>query len=174
MPRSRGSCSVADLTEASAGDATASLHKCVRIDAPPERVWRALVDPAAIAAWTSDEPLEVITDWRIGGPIVFRGVLHGRLRFQNHGVVEVFEPVRRLQYTHYSSLSKRALADVPENHVAILFALTPDGCGTRLDLTLCRLHGQAVRGHMDFHWDMTLPALKRHCERIDACQEIPS
>ncbi|HZX78845.1 SRPBCC domain-containing protein [Lysobacter sp.] len=151
--------------------AASELHKRVHIDALPQRVWRALIDPAAIAAWTSDEPLEVITDWRIGGPIVFRGVLHGRLRFENHGVVEAFEPALRLQYTHYSSLSKRALGDVPENHVVIEFALTPDGGGTRLDLTLRRLHDEAVRGHMDFHWDMTLPALKCHCEREDVVAE---
>lgn len=165
---------MADLPEPGARDEAASLHKRVHVDAPPERVWRALVDPAAIAAWTSDEPLEVVTDWRIGGPIVFRGVLHGRLRFENHGVVEAFEPERRLQYTHFSSLSKHALADVPENHVAVSFALTPDGRGTRLDLALHRLHDTAVRGHLDFHWDMTLPALKRHCEHSDVCSEMSS
>ena len=40
----------------------------------------------------------------------------------------------------------------------------PDGSGTRLQLLLGNMHDTAVRGHMDFHWDMTLPVLKRYCE----------
>jgi hypothetical protein len=95
---------------------------------------------------------------------VFRGVLHGKVRFENTGTIHVFEPGRALRYTHWSSLSRRVLADVPENQVFLAFALFPQGNGTRLELTLDNMHDDAIRGHMDFHWDMTLPALKRFCE----------
>lgn len=140
------------------------LAKSICIDAPPEVVWRALTDPASVAAWTSDEPLTVETDWRIGGPIVFRGVLHGRLRFENRGTVHAFEPPRVLEYSHYSSLSRRAFPDTPAHHARLGFRLSPAPRGTRVDLALRNLHDESVLGHLDFHWDMTLPVLKRFCE----------
>ncbi|HEY0504575.1 MAG TPA: SRPBCC domain-containing protein [Lysobacter sp.] len=140
------------------------LAKSLHIHAPRAVVWHALTDPASICAWTSDEPLTVATDWRVGAPIVFRGVLHGRLRFENTGTVRAFEPQRLLEYSHYSSLSRRAFADEPDRHALVRFSLAPAAGGTRLELLLGNLHDDAVRGHMDFHWDMTLPVLKRFCE----------
>lgn len=140
------------------------LAKAVHIAAPPARVWHALTDTACIAAWTSNEALTVTTDWKVGGPIVFRGVLHGKVRFENKGIVQAFEPERLIQYSHWSSLSRRVIPDSPENHVSIRFALLPAQDGTRLELLLGNLSDPAVRGHIDFHWDMTLPVLKRFCE----------
>jgi hypothetical protein len=52
--------------------------------------------------------------------------------------------------------------------VTLTFALFPDGNGTPLQLLLGNMHDTAVRGHMDFHWDMTLPVLKRYCEATRA------
>ena len=138
--------------------------KLIHIDASPAQVWRALTDARSVVSWMSAEALSMETSWQVGSPIVFRGVLHGRLRFENTGTVQAFEPERLLRYTHWSSLSRRALDDVPRNHVTLTFSLSPDGNGTRLQLLLGNMHDTAVRGHMDFHWDMTLPVLKRYCE----------
>lgn len=141
-----------------------AVIKHIHIDAPASRVWHALTDRDAIPRWMSAEPLTVSTDWTVGGAIVFRGVLHGRLRFENTGTVQAFEPHRLLQYTHYSSLSRRQLPDTSDNHVVLRFTLAPHDDGARLELAMTNLHDAAVRGHMDFHWDMTLPALKAFCE----------
>ena len=147
---------------------TEALIKMVHIDAMPEKVWHALTDVECIASWTSNEELTVTTDWEVGGPIIFRGTLHGgRLRFENKGVVHAFEPERLIEYSHWSSLSRRAIADSPENHVLIRFTLLPVGSGTQLALALGNLFDSAVRGHMDFHWDVTLPVLKCFCEKDD-------
>ena len=143
---------------------SAIATKVVHVEAPPAVVWHALADVRCIEAWMSPEALTVETTWEVGSPIVFRGVLHGKVRFENTGTIHVFEPGRTLRYTHWSSLSRRVLADVPENQVFLAFALFPQGNGTRLELTLDNMHDDAIRGHMDFHWDMTLPALKRFCE----------
>jgi len=141
-----------------------TITKIIDIDTPPSHVWRVLTDPHAMPAWMSDEPLEVETRWEIGGPIVLRGILHGRLRFENRGVVQAFEPGRRLRYTHWNTLSRRVLADVPENHAIFSFSLAPSADGTRLTLVLGNLTDQAVYGHLNFYWDITLMVLKQFCE----------
>lgn len=142
--------------------------KTVGIRAAPATVWRALTDPAAMPRWMSDEPLEVATDWAIGGPIVMRGLLHGRIRFENRGVVQAFEPERLLQYTHWNTLSARAMPDVPGNHAVLRFALSPEAGGTRLELQLRNMADEAVRGHLAFYWDTTLAILKEYCEARSA------
>ena len=138
--------------------------KHIRIASPPETVWRALTDPLLALRWMSDEPLELDTDWTVGGPIVLRGVLHGRLRFENSGRVQAFEPARILEYTHWNSLSRRVLPDVPENHVVIRLDLMETEVGTEVELTLSRLGNYAVYGHMNYYWEVALVALKRQCE----------
>lgn len=140
------------------------LEKEIHINAPDHRVWFALTNLDAIAAWTSNEPLRVETTWQVGSPIVFRGILHGRLRFENTGTIRAFETKRLLEYSHYSSLSRRAFSDALENHALVRFVLEPTPQGTVVTLILRNLHDEAVRGHLDFHWDMTLPALKSFCE----------
>ncbi|ALN64165.1 hypothetical protein GLA29479_3310 [Lysobacter antibioticus] len=140
------------------------VTKSIDIQAAPTTVWQALTDPVRMPAWMSEEPLEVVTDWAIGSPIVIRGVLHGRLRFENSGIVRVFEAGRALEYSHWSSLSRRALADAPENHVGIALRLHPSDHGTRLGLRLSNLGHYAVYGHMNFYWEVTLAVLKRYCE----------
>ncbi len=143
---------------------TDTITKTIDIDAPPSLVWRALTDPHVMPEWMSDEPLEVETHWEIGGPIVLRGILHGRLRFENRGVVQAFEPERMLRYSHWSTLSRRVLPDVPGNHAIFSFSLAPLVDGTRLVLVLGNLADQAVYGHLNFYWDVTLMMLKQFCE----------
>jgi uncharacterized protein YndB with AHSA1/START domain len=138
--------------------------KRIDVDSPPAEVWRALTVPHQAVAWMSDEPLEMVTDWTPGGPIVIRGVLHGRLHFENSGRVEAFDPERILQYSHWSSLSRRVLPDSPENHVIIRLELQPSATGTSVLLTLSNLANYAVYGHINYYWEIALAALKRHCE----------
>jgi uncharacterized protein YndB with AHSA1/START domain len=140
------------------------VTKHIRIDAQPSKVWRALTVPSEAVAWMSDEPLELVTDWIVGAPILVRGILHGRLRFENSGRVQVFEPERVLQYSHWSSLSRRVLPDLAHNHVVIRVELQPSDAGTDLRLTLSNLASYAVYGHINYYWEIALAALKRHCE----------
>lgn len=152
------------MTAAREGDIPAEVTRSVEIDAAPAEVWRALTDPPSIRAWISDDDIQVTTRWEVGGPILLRGNLHGEIPFENRGTVQAFEPERILQYSHWSTLSRHALSDAPENHVIFRFTLTPSGSGTRLDLTLSNLVDYAVYKHLDFYWGTTLVILKRYCE----------
>lgn len=138
--------------------------KSIEIDVSAEHVWHALTDPSRVTAWMSDDEMSLATTWEPGSAIVFRGRLHGKIPFENSGTVLAFEPARVLRYSHYSSLSRRALPDTPEHHVILEFALSPCARGTSLVLTLSNLVDYAVYGHLNFYWEMTLDVLKRYCE----------
>lgn len=140
------------------------IVQSIDIDVPPDAVWRALTEPRQVATWMSDDEFALDTAWQVGGPIAFRGRLHGKIPFENTGTVLAFEPSRLLRYSHYSSLSRRAFPDTPEHRVTIEFALAPSPAGTTLTLALGNLVDDAVRGHLAFYWDVTLVVLKRWCE----------
>jgi uncharacterized protein YndB with AHSA1/START domain len=142
----------------------ARIVQSIDIDVPPHAVWGALTEPRQVATWMSDDEFVLDTAWQVGGPIAFRGRLHGKIPFENTGTVLAFEPSRLLRYTHYSSLSRRAFPDTPEHRVTIEFALAPSPAGTTLTLALGNLVDDAVRGHLAFYWDVTLVVLKRWCE----------
>ena len=71
-------------------------HAEITVAATPERVWRALTDPAQIKEWMVGTDVE--TDWRVGSPISWRGGLDGKA----YGTVLVHDEPRRLSMTHYS------------------------------------------------------------------------
>lgn len=86
-----------------------------RFEAPRERVWRALTDPAELAGWMA--PAEI--DLRVGGSVVFKfgdGDERGT-------ITELREP-ELLAYTWNED----------KTDSLVRFELEPDGGGTRLTL----------------------------------------
>ncbi|KRB23371.1 MULTISPECIES: SRPBCC family protein [Mesorhizobium] len=141
----------------------APIVKAIAIDAEPAKVWRVLTTPRMIPQWMSDEELTVSLQGHEGGMIVIRGLLHG-MPFENHGTVRAFEPERRFAYSYWSTLSASRLADLPENHTLVSFALAPADGGTLLTLTLSDFAEPAIRPHADLYWGPTLRILKTVCE----------
>src|SRR3989442_15262446 len=74
----------------------------VTIRASSAAVWQALVTPAAIKQYMFGTT--VVSDWREGGPITWKGEWQGR-PYEDKGVIMRFSPERVLQYTHFSPLS---------------------------------------------------------------------
>ena len=60
------------------------------IEAPPEKVWRALTDPELIKKYMFGS--EVRTDWQPGSPITWKGEFEGR-PYMDKGEIVSFEPV---------------------------------------------------------------------------------
>jgi uncharacterized protein YndB with AHSA1/START domain len=92
------------------GERDATIRVERRFAHPPERVWRAVSEPAGLATWF---PATVEIDLRIGGRVTFS--------FGDDGEVTDLDPPRLLAFTWSGELLR--------------FELEPDGAGTRFRLT---------------------------------------
>src|SRR5258705_12305699 len=95
----------------------------IRIDAPRDKVWAALVDPEAIKRYMFGTT--VTSDWHEGSPISWKGEWQGK-SYEDKGVILRIKPGQLLQYSHFSPLS--GLPDVPANYHTVTMELS-DGPG---------------------------------------------
>jgi uncharacterized protein YndB with AHSA1/START domain len=137
------------------------VNKTVHINAPTSKVWEALTSPELMKKWMFDTEIKIITDWKVGNPIVIRGSLNGK-KFENNGTVLQFEIEKILQYDHLSSLSR--LPDKLENYSVLEFGLAPIENQTSLTLTLSNFPTESIYKHLAFYWNVTLEVLKRMLE----------
>lgn len=105
-------------------------HETIDIAARPEAVWKVLTDPAITPQYMFG--CEAISDWKVGSPLLWRGLLEGKPMVFVTGTVVTFEPCTLLEYTTFDP--NGGLRDVPENHVTMTCRLTPMPGGlTRLE-----------------------------------------
>lgn len=135
--------------------ATAQVH----VDAPVERVWRALTNPDDVREWMFGTTLE--TDWTPGSPIRWSGEYEGRAYQDKGEVVEVDEP-RSLTVTHFSPLT--GLADEPENYHTVTYVLTDERERTRLAIIQDNNTTHEQVAHSRANWQQALKALKQYVE----------
>lgn len=125
------------------------------IDAPPDDVWAALTEPKLIEKYMFGTHVE--TDWRPGSPIVWRGEYDGK-PYQDKGEIVAVEPGRRLELTHYSSLSGEA--DRPENYHTLVYELDARQGRTHLSLTQDNNASAEAAEHSKRNWERMLSSLK--------------
>ncbi|XAS67182.1 SRPBCC domain-containing protein [Micrococcaceae bacterium Sec5.7] len=137
----------------------------ITIDAPTSRVWSVLTDHDAIEEFMFGT--DVVTDWAIGGPIVWRGVWEGK-NYEDKGTVLEFEPGRRLVNTHFSPLSGQE--DTPENYHTLTWTLEDDAGKT--DLTLSQDNNATTEeaAHSKGMWDQLVEGVKSIAERESGTQ----
>lgn len=127
----------------------------VLVRAPPDRVWDSLTNPAMIKEYMFGAI--VVSDWREGGPITWKGEWQGRA-YEDRGVILRVEPGRMIRYTHFSPLT--GLPDIPENYHAITVRLEREGPRTRVTLTQDNNDSEESRAHSEGNWKMMLGRLK--------------
>ena len=138
---------------------TLTATKSITIAAPPKRVWEALTDPAQVKQYMWGA--EVVTDWKQGSPIVYRGEWEGK-PYEDKGKIVEIDPPRLLRTTYYSPLSGKA--DVPENYAEVVYALEPSAGGTRLTVTQSNIADEAGKERSEGNWGMTLETMKKMIE----------
>ncbi len=125
------------------------------INAPISAVWQALTDPAIIKQYFFGT--NVVTDWKVGSPIYYRGEWQGR-SYEDKGVVLEVEPGRKLVTTHWSPLS--GVPDLPENYHTVTYLLSEHDGGTEIRLLQDHNASDEEKQHSEQNWNMMLGALK--------------
>jgi len=131
----------------------------IAVNVPISKVWDALVNPDAIKRYMFGAT--VVSDWREGSSIVWKGEWQGR-PYQDKGVILQLKPNRTLQYTHFSPLS--GVPDTPENYHTVAVELSTEGDKTRVVLTQDNNPTEQAREHSERNWTTMLATLKKFLE----------
>lgn len=127
----------------------------ITIDAPTSRVWSVLTDHDAIEEFMFGT--DVVTDWTVGGPIVWRGVWEGK-NYEDKGMILEIEPGRRLVNTHFSPLGGQD--DKPENYHTLTWTLKDAGGKTELTLSQDNNATAEEAAHSKAMWDQLVEGVK--------------
>jgi uncharacterized protein YndB with AHSA1/START domain len=125
------------------------------IEASPDRVWTALTDPGEIEKYMFGS--YVVTDWKVGSPIVWKGEYEGKT-YEDKGKILEFEPGKRLRVTHFSPLS--GAEDVPANYHTLTYELEERGGLTRVALSQDNNPSADAAEHSQANWEKMLAGLK--------------
>lgn len=139
------------------------VERVISIDRTPSQVWEYLTNPILMKEWMGEPEMnvEVITNWKIGNPILIKGFHNGN--FENKGTVLQFDFPRIIQYSHLSSTSR--LPDNKENYSIITFMLTPNDRNTLLELQIENFPTESIHRHLNFYWQGTASILKTFIEQ---------
>jgi uncharacterized protein YndB with AHSA1/START domain len=143
-----------DMTEKFIASSSVAIHTSA------DRVWSVLTDPRSIKEFMFGT--DVVTDWTVGGPIVWRGIWKGK-EYEDKGVILEFEPGRRLVNTHFSPLSGQV--DAPENYHTLTWTLEPEDGVTTLTLTQDNNASPDEAAHSKGMWDRLVESIKKIAER---------
>ena len=131
----------------------------ITINVPKSKVWEALTKPALIKQYLFGT--EVTTDWKVGNPIIYKGIWDGK-EYEDKGVVLQIEPEKLLVSTYWSSLS--GLPDIPEYFKTVRYELSTEGDGTMLTITQDNNDSQEEANHSEQNWKLVLDGMKKLLE----------
>lgn len=132
----------------------------ITIDAPADRVWEVITDPAAVKEFMFGADLE--TDWTEGSPIAWRGEWEGK-PYEDKGEILEVDPGRKLVHTHFSPLGGQE--DMPENYHTLTWTLEGQDGATVLTLSQDNNASEDAAEHSKGMWDMLVADVKKIAER---------
>jgi uncharacterized protein YndB with AHSA1/START domain len=135
-------------------------RKRISVGAPPEVVWRALIDPAMVRQYMHGTNME--TDWKVGSPITWKGEWQGRT-YEDKGSVVAVEPKKLLKVTHWSPMG--GTEDKPENYHTVTYEIAVQGEETILTVEQDNNPSQEAANTMaEQNWGPVLEGLKAVAE----------
>lgn len=129
------------------------------IQAPASKVWDALTKPELIKQYFFGT--DVISDWKVGSPILYRGEWQGKT-FEDKGKILQVEPEKLLVSTHWSPLS--GVPDSPENYHTVTYVLTPKGGSTEVTITQDNNANEKEKAESENNWKTMLAGMKKLVE----------
>lgn len=107
------------------------IANSITINAPLKKVWDALVNPDQTKKYMFG--CEAISDWKIGDPLLWKGMYEGKEMVFVKGVIVDLKPEKFLAYTTFDPLSD--MKDIPENYLTVTYDLSFDNGVTTLNVT---------------------------------------
>jgi len=98
------------------------IRNSITINAPAAKVWDALVNPEETKKYMFG--CEALSDWRIGSPLLWKGLYEGKEMIFVKGNIVDIKPERYLAYTVIDPNS--TIEDIPENYLTITYELSQD------------------------------------------------
>lgn len=132
----------------------------IEIAADQSAVWNGLTDPELIKQYFFGT--HVVTDWKKGSPIFFRGEWEGK-QYEDKGTILDIEEGRFVRYKYWSSMS--GTADISENYSTIQYTLS--GLDTKTVLTISQdgIASEEQRDHSEKNWKLIMEGLKQLIEK---------
>lgn len=140
-------------------DKSITADASVDIHAPAARVWDALLRPELIAKYFFGS--QIVTDWKVGSPIVYKGTYQGK-SFEDKGQVVEVKPEKSLVVTHWSPLS--GVPDIPENYHTVRYELAPENGNTRVTIRQDNNANEQERQESAKLWKTVLENMKKMLE----------
>jgi uncharacterized protein YndB with AHSA1/START domain len=136
------------------------IRSATRIDAPIDRVWKAITTPAEIKRWFFG--VETESDWKVGSQLVHTGEYQGKPYVDKGEILEIESP-RRLVHTHWSDSSGKP--DMPEHYQTVAWDLAERDGGTQLTITEQNVPSADAARTSEAAWAAALESLKELLER---------
>ena len=128
------------------------------INAPLEKVWEALTNPEIVKQYFFGT--ELITDWKVGSPIIFQGEWEGQT-YKDKGEILEYEHNKKLAYSYLSNWSGKE--DLPENYLWVCYEVKPDGANTELTTHQSNYDEERAQ-HSEGNWASLVDAMKKVIE----------
>lgn len=131
----------------------------ISIDAPIEKIWEYLIKPELAKEYFFHT--NIVTSWRIGELIYFRGVREGQ-PYEDKGIVLEFTPFKTLTFNYWSSFT--GVPDTPENYQVIKQELVETQNGVELKVTQSKAPTQEKADQEIKNWNLVFENLKKILE----------
>lgn len=128
------------------------------INAPIEKVWDALTNPAILKQYFFGT--ELITTWKVGDEIAFQGEWEGQ-KYKDRGIVLEYSQNDKLAYSYLSSWSGKE--DKPENYLWVGYEVKAIDGGTALTISQTNYDEESAR-HSEGNWASILDEMKKLIE----------
>jgi uncharacterized protein YndB with AHSA1/START domain len=142
------------------------VRNSITIDAPSGKVWEALVNPHMTKKYMFG--CEAISDWKIGSPLLWKGVFQGKELVAVKGEIVDIKPGSFLAYTSIDPNSE--IADIPQNYLTVTYELFSEKgktvlAATQGDYSSVGEGEKRYKETMDGGgWDSVLQAIKKLVE----------
>ena len=146
-----------------------AVKRSVIICAPAADVWKAITDPGMIKQYFFGT--NVKTDWKEGSPITYSGTWKGK-EYEDKGMITKIEKNKRLEHTHWSSLS--GTEDKPENYFEVIYEIEEREKDSVLCITQVGLMSEDSYKHSAENWETVLQQIKKLVEKEVVADQVVS